>query len=294
MNKTKLTLKITGEIIEQYWPLTNVQAGEILSQSGERIVGALSAHEGNFVYKIADPSKTEAAIQKDTFAFDFLSRQNWPHIPKLLSTREDGPFQVIDDKFVYVMERVEGKAPERNPATWQELGRIAASLHEISGYPYQSSFTVESEIARFEEIASKVSFGSAYLEVARSLNDFGGLSQTLIHTDIGPHNSVQKQDGTIVLTDWDDVGIGTTILDLGFPLICHFVTEDLKTEEENARAFYASYFSHRSIPEREKDLIFDAGLLYALAYVPYGNTEKHWERIKFATEHKALISGWVR
>lgn len=287
-------LEVTENLLEQYWPLSNARIGEILSKSGERVVGSFSAKEGDFVFKIADPSKTKEAVQKDTFVFSFLRDKDWPHIPKLIATRSGGSHQNIGSKFIYVMERVEGKAPERNAETWKALGRIAAALHEIPDYPYQTSFTVESEISKLPEIAGKLPFGSEYMEVARSLRDLRELPQTLIHTDIGPHNSVQKNDGTIVLTDWDDAGIGTTILDLGFPLICHFVTEDLTTEAENAKSYYGSYFFQRNIPDKERDLIFDAELLYALIYVPYGNTDKHWERIKFAVGHQELIRSWMK
>lgn len=116
------------------------------------------------------------------------------------------------------------------------------------------------------------------------------LSQSLIHTDIGPHNAIKRHDGSIVLVDWDDAGVGTTILDLGFPLICHFVSEDLIFERENAKAFYDAYFSKRKLSTAERALIFDAGLFFALMYVPYGETQKHWERIKFSLVNKELIS----
>lgn len=278
------------EIFEKFWPLTEVKIGKVLQISGERIVCEISAKEGEFVFKIADSSKIEERIINDTFAFDFLKAKNFPYIPKLLKTKDSKNYHKLEEKFVYVMERVEGKPAERTIENWKQLGNITAELHDIPQYPCKTLFAVHSEIPKFKETADKLPFGKEYMEIVSRLPNFEGLSQSLIHTDIGPHNAIQRLDNLIVLVDWDDAGVGMTILDLGFPLICHFVTEDKVFEKEKAKAFYDAYFAKRQLPNKEKSLIFDAGLFFALMYVPYGNTQKHWERIKFAIANKELIS----
>lgn len=291
---SRASIGFSKEDFENSWPLTNVKIGKILQKSGERIVCELSSSEGNFVFKIADPSKTEEKLKRDIFAFDFLKTKNFQNIPTLLKTKEGDGYKRLDNQFVYVMERIDGKTPERTPENWARLGEIAARLHGISDYPYETLFTVESETPKFAETAKKLSFADEYMKFVESLPNFSGLSTSLIHTDIGPHNAIQKPDGVIVLTDWDDAGIGTTILDLGFPLICHFVTHELNFEKEKAEAFYSTYFSKRNLPDTEKSLIFDASLFFALMYIPYGDTEKHWQRIKFAVQNKKLISSVLK
>ena len=278
------------EDFENFWPLTNIEIGKILQKSGERIVCELLSNEGNFVFKIADPSKTEERLKRDIFAFDFLKLKNFQNIPALLKTKDGCGYKKLGNQFVYVMERIDGKTPERTPENWVRLGEITAKLHNISDYPYETLFTVESEMPKFTETAKKLAFADEYIELVESLPDFSNLSTSLIHTDIGPHNAVQKPDGTIVLTDWDDAGVGIIILDLGFPLICHFITHELNFEKEKAEAFYTAYFSKRNLPDIERSLIFSAGLFFALIYVPYGDTEKNWQRIKFAVRNKEFIS----
>lgn len=284
----------TERIFENFWLLTDVKIGKVLQKSGERVVCELSANEGNFVFKVADQSKTEEKIKRDIFAFDFLKAKNFQNIPALLKTKEGNGYKKLNNHFVYVMERIHGEAPDRTPKNWARLGEIAAKLHNISDYPYRTLFTVESEMPKFVETAAKLSFAKEYMGFVDSLPNFSGLSMSLIHTDIGPHNAIQRPDGVIVLTDWDDAGVGTTILDLGFPLICHFVTHELNFEKEKASAFYNAYFSKRSLPDKERALIFDAGLFFALMYIPYGDTEKHWQRIKFAVENKELLSSVLK
>ena len=282
------------KVFEDFWPLTNVKIGKTLQKSGERIVCEISANEGSFVFKVADPSKTEEKIRRDVFVFDFLKTKNFQNMPTLLKTKGGDGYQKINNQFVYVMKRIDGKSPERTPKNWAQLGEIMANLHGISDYPYETLFTVESEMPKFSETAAKFPFEDEYMKLVESLPNFSGLSTSLIHTDIGPHNAIQRPDGLIVLTDWDDAGVGTTILDLGFPLICHFVTHELDFEKEKASAFYNTYFSKRRLPDKERALIFDAGLFFALMYIPYGDTKKHWRRIKFAVENKKLLSSVLR
>ncbi len=287
-------MKISGKVFETFWSLTNVKISKILQKSGERLVCEFSASEGFFVFKIADPSKTAEQIKRHTFAFDFLKGKSFENIPTLIKTKKEENYKNFGGKFVYVMERIDGKAPERTPKNWARLGEIAAKLHSVADYPYKTLFTVASEMPKFAKTAAKLPFGKEYMKLVKLLPSFSGLSTAFIHTDIGPHNAVQRPDGVIVLTDWDDAGVGTTILDLGFPLICHFVTHELEFEKENAAAFYKSYFAKSKLASKEKALIFDAGLFFALMYTPYGNTAKHWQRIKFAVKNKKLISAILK
>ena len=132
------------------------------------------------------------------------------------------------------------------------------------------------------------------MAIAHELPDFRGVSQSVIHTDLSLPNAIRRPDGLMALIDWDDAGLGPTILDLGFPLLCYFVcVEDLNFERGRARAFFGTYFSRRSLPEWEKDLIFDAGLFYLLIYCTFGDTERKWLRLRYALKNRALIESVV-
>ncbi len=157
------------------------------------------------------------------------------------------------------MEYIEGEKAERTTDNWRAIGKIAAQLHKIKDYPYETAFVFESERQNFPDIARQLPFGDEWLKIAQNLSDLSGLPKALIHTDIGLNNVMQRADGTLVVIDWDDVGVGTRILDLGFPLICHFVTEDLVFEQEKAIAFYDSYTAEQRLTEEEKRGLFDAG-----------------------------------
>lgn len=162
------------EIFEAFWPLTNAKIGKILQKSGERMVYEISAEEGEFVFKIADPSKTKEGIINDTFVFDFLKNKNFPHVPKLLKTKDRANYHKIEGKFVYVMERVEGNLPERTAENWRQLGEIAARLHDVSEYPHKTLFTIQSEMPKFNGIADKLPFGKEYMKIVDRLPNFDG------------------------------------------------------------------------------------------------------------------------
>ena len=291
----------TTELFEHIWPFSNAKFGKVLQQTGGRVACEIFANEGTFVFKGANPEAAEEDIIRDTFAFHFLKDKNFRHIPTLLKTRAGENYRNVDGRFVYVMEHIEGSKEGRSPEKWACLAEIAAELHDITDYPYESLFTIQSELAQLEERAAELPFRKEFMEVVKELPSFEGLSQSVIHTDLGLDNAIVQPDKTMILVDWDDVGVGTTILDLGFPLLFYFVDlEDFVTEKaglvwptklrSRATAFYNAYFSKRTLPDREKDLIFDAGLFLALIYTPLGDVDRNWQRIKFAMKNRDLIA----
>jgi thiamine kinase-like enzyme len=136
----------------------------------------------------------------------------------------------------------------------------------------------------------RVSFGYDYLRLVQSLPKFEGLSEALIHTDLGWNNVIQQQDGKLLIIDWDAAGRGVSVFDIGLPLILHFVTSGLSFERDKAAAYYDAYFANRSLAPEDRAMIFDAGLFFALAYMPHGDPNNNWARIQFAIENKKLIS----
>ena len=285
---------IESLFIEAHWPLSNVVIGSVLQESGERITGQLQSTEGNFIYKIADESKKSTSLDKDLFIFEFLSERGFPHIPKLLKTRNARLYHIEEGRCIYLLEYIAGKNLESTPETYQKLGEITAKLHNIAGYPYETEFDTKVIIKEhLPERVDKLSFKEEYLKLVNSLPDFSGLPKALIHTDIGRLNAIEKRDGNLVLVDWDDVGAGPAVLDISFPLIQQFISEDCSFFPENAQAFYRSYFSRRKMSKEEKTYIFDAGLFFALDYIAYGDVHKRWQRIQWALKHREEIESVI-
>lgn len=285
MNKE---FELTTAAVEAHWPLHNVRFGKILQQSGERITAEFTADQGRFVYKIADPIKTLAAMEKDTAVFDLLVQRNFSHVPKLLATKDRRNFKQIGSKFVYVMEFIAGAKPPETPETFAKLAGIMAELHGIKDYPYQTDFKASAVIPDLLANSAQYSFGAEYSELLQRLPNFDNFPQALIHTDINPGNSVQRPDSSIVLVDWDDAGIGTRVLDLGAVAGNLFISEDRIYKQENAAAFFHAYLAKQTLTAAEIEHIFDAALFFACMYIIYGaGPEVRWQRIKEALANRS-------
>jgi hypothetical protein len=187
------------------------------------------------------------------------------------------------------MEFVEGSTPKSTDYNWFKVGKIAALLHNIEDYPHTTLFSLDSVKDEFFNLSRKYSFGNEYWNLVEALPDFNRLPTALIHTDIQLQNTILTKNGNIILTDWDDAGKGPTVLDLGFPLICKFISRQLTIRRSMAASFYQGYSSLRQISDEEKEFIFDAGLFYALLYIKYGIARLNWEKIKYAIRNKELI-----
>ncbi len=285
-------MEIDPKILEKYWPVENVAIEKVFLQlsSHGRTAAKFSATEGDFVYKIASNYKTADALQKELGVFDFLNAKDFKHISELVKTKDGKLFQQVDGKLVYVLKYIEGENPKSNPVSWKKIGEVTAELHTIQGYPFESDFKPAEIIAKhFPERAATLPFGEEYMKIASTIRDFGSLSKALVHTDISCSNSIETPDGNIIFVDWDDAGMNPAVLDVGFPLISQFISEDGEFQQENAKAFYSAYFSKRKITDEEKDHIFDAALFVALFYIIYGDIEKRWKKIQWAIENKEKL-----
>ena len=288
--KNRVMIKIAKEQIEKNWPLTKVEIGNIFQAKEARVVCKIKSAEGVFVLKSIGSLRTEEEIKRDTKILNFLASSGFFHAPRLLKTRKGEDFEYLDGSHLYLMEFVEGKPPLETVENWSKLGEITAQLHDLSGYDVDSLFLPAKEIDKMLKESNSFSFSDEYKKLLCYLPDFASLSKSIIHTDIGLHNAIEKSDSSLTLLDWDDSGRGPSVLDLGYPLICQFITSGLVFKREMAQAFYNSYFSGKSFPISEKKFIFDAALFFALAYLKYGDVDSNWKRIKFAVKNRDLIS----
>ncbi len=289
-------MQLTTDFFQEHWPISNISIGDILKTTeGGREVGIVNSDEGTFVYKVADEWKTIEALNRDLLAFELLPQKGFTHIPRLLKTKDGNTHARIENRCVYLLEYVGEKKPDPTVETYAKLGEITAELHQIQNYPHKTDFHPAPIIAKdLVTIADRLPFRDEYVKLVRSLPTFDALPQALIHTDISPGNAIEKENGDLVFIDWDDVGVGIRMLDIAFPLIQQFVSEDGEFFEENARAFYAAYCSKVKLTADEMNNLFPAALFIALMYIIYGDTEKRWKRILWAIENRMILEGVVR
>lgn len=282
-------MKVTKEFIETNWSLTDVKIKEMSSQGMAGTVGIVESKEGKYTYKISGSWKTPENLDKDLGAYDFLNNSGFKYISQLLQTKNTKRFVEVDSKLIYLIKFIEGLHPAFIPETYSELGKITAELHSIKAFPFESNYRPASAIPQLIEKAEKYPFKEEYVAILKNIPDFTHLPIVPIHTEITPGNVIQMLGGKIVVIDWDEVGLGPAVLDLGVGLINHLVTEDLEVLEENAEAYYSAYRSVRKISDEENKYMYDAALFWACCWVSYGNIEKRWKRIKWALENRKLL-----
>lgn len=252
-------------------------------------VGIVEADEGRFTYKVAGPWKKAEKLDRDLSAFEFLNGQGFPYISQLLKTTDDRRFLKIDDELVYLIKYVEGGHPSATTETYGQLGVITAALHAIKDFPFETDYKPADALPDMMKRAETYTFGEEYRRVLLALPDFTKLTIVPIHTEITVSNVIQAENGAITVIDWDEVGLGPAVLDLGVAVINNFITEDLEVLGANARAYYDAYFSRQAMSEAEKKYIFDAGVFWACSVIPYGDADKRWKRIKWALENRGVI-----
>ncbi len=278
------------KFIEKNRNLTDVKIDSLLQNWWDRFVYKISSKEWIFVFKLSWEEKTEQNIIKDLYIFDYSERNNFVYLPNLLRTKEDKNYIKYKNRFAFMMEFIDWWEPENNTKNWKEIWKTMAKLHNLKNYKYETGFTPKSEKEIFKQTAKDLPFENEYLKLVNWLPNLDNCSKSVIHSDIWLHNTIQNKEWKIFFIDWDDCWIWITILDLWFPLISIFLNHDLQFDNENAKAFYNSYFENRKLPEEDKNMIFDAALFFVLMYIPYWDKDKNWKRIQFAIKNRDMIS----
>lgn len=261
------------------------------------MVEFIETTHGNFVLKLAPRLRAEADVVRDLAVLAYLKARHYNCCPEIVTTGAGSLYRKLGSRVAYLLKYVEGKQPDSTPETWSKLGNATAELHSFPGFPYPTTFSLGNVKYEFKALSEKSIDKQRFMELATVLPNLDVLPKTLIHSDIGPHNTVLTPEGGVVLIDWDDAGKGVRILDLGYPLICQFISYTTNTPSfnaPNAKAFYGSYFAAiHEFTGDERRHIFDAALFYALIYSVYGDQRRNWQRIEYAQAQRRKIESLI-
>lgn len=276
--------------IQDNWFLDNINL-HLLQNKGGRYVYKIDCNQGDYVLKMSNSAKSYEEMIRDLYIFDGGREQGFTNIPKLLKGKDSSMVISYEDRFGFIMEYIDGGNPDDTKEDWEKIAQLTAQLHKVKHCKYNTNLTVDAEKKWIQEQSQKLSFGQEYKHLFDDLADFLAFPQTFIHTDIGLHNCAKNKEGEIFFLDWDGAGMGARILDIGFPLISQFVSSDCAIHEENIKTFYKTYFEKTNIrvSKKEKEAIFDASLFFSLIYIPYGNIQKNWEKVKYAVKNKDYL-----
>lgn len=188
------------------------------------------------------------------------------------------------------MEYLAGNRPVASPSTWAQLRVIARKLNAHRDYPHPYAIETEGALAELREQAKHHPHSVRFQTLISWLTPLlQAPNDGLVHGEINLPNAAYRSDGTLVLLDWDEAESASTVLELGYPLIVVFLSEDLQLHQAPGRAFYQSYYAGTPPADDEKELVFLAALFHGLRYMKFANQQRRWERICYAVAHKEQL-----
>lgn len=285
---------INLEKILRNWRMNEKDIVEQFHKDTIRQIYKVNNSKQDFVLKGIPETVSENEIRNNVQAHLFLGNEK-EIAPKIYKTIEGSFYIHSDGYWFYLMEYIDGRSMDETPEDEFLIGRLAKKLHSYTGYSVKSSMSQSTE--RFYEWFSERAFKKEFDSILDSLPDFLEYDQCLIHSDIGPHNVMLRNNGDLVFIDLDNTGIGSRYLDLGWPFIMQFVDYDHNTEEMRyrfglAEMFLDGYYKDELIKRSEYDLIWNGAIYMHIAYMQcYGPdaVESLWNILTFGMKQKEIL-----
>lgn len=274
--------------LQEYWGLTGVTAVERLQTFPTRFVQRISSEQGCFAVKVdAEPG---AAVEGSACVQLAVGAALPRHVPSIKRDRSGALAVVEQGQRITVAEDISGGRPASNIRTSSRLGALLADLHALPSVPRPYAIPVPAAADELARQANDYPFAATFRTLSDRVRRIADQPAATIHGELNLSNVVQRCDGDLVLVDWDQAGTGPIALDLGYPLICVFLHEDLSWHAEQAAAFYTGYIEHSTAQLPAAETIFDAAILHAMRYVGFANTTDRWARIEHALAHEADLA----
>lgn len=280
------------DVLDSHWGLTGVTVIERLQTYSTRQVRRITSDQGRFAVKV---DYGAALVNREIGHVQAAVARALPrHVPMILPDRS-GAFVVVNKGLsIAVHEDIDGGRPSSSAYTWSRLGALLATLHSLPPDPRPFAIPLHAAVNELSEHAAGYAFATQFRMLAERLRRIGGHPAATIHGEVNLSNVLQRSTGDLVLVDWDQAGAGPVALDLGYPLICVFLEEDLSWHPNHAAAFYSTYRDTSTSVLPAPEQIFDAALLHAMRYLRFANTPARWARVKHAVSRENELTEMLR
>lgn len=285
------------EKVLKNWGISEEEIVAQFHKDTVRKIYRVSHNKQDFVLKGIPETVPENEIWNNVQAHLFLG--NGKKIaPRIYKTTEGSFYIRCEGYWFYLMEYIDGRSMEETPEDEFLIGRLAKKLHSYTEYGVKSSMSQSTD--RFYEWFPERAFKKEFDSILDSLPNFSEYDQCLIHSDIGPHNVMLRNNGGPVFIDLDDTGIGSRYLDLGWPFIMQFVdfnhtTEEMRYRFDLAERFLDGYYESELIKRCEYDLIWHGAVYMHISYMQcYGPdaVDSLWNILTFGMKQKEVL--WKR
>lgn len=267
---------VSGHFGQQISSLT-----PLLHTSYKHIYKAECEQGKGLVLRLYGPQTEKSSLQNHATNLLFLERNAIP-AERLLRTSSGGNTLALDEWELLVTTFIEGQPLGSSLRTFHLLGKILGQLHSIAPLsakqPLPASQLLPTQeiaygLAELSAVAKQVpgSLRSRYdllIAALRSMPNYEELPQVFIHGDCHPGNGIHSISGDIVLVDWEDAGLGPSIVDLAYLVLsCDqlapwLLQSDFRGSnpwpEERLRAVIEGYTSQRTLTSEELNIFPDA------------------------------------
>ncbi len=282
---------MSEELIRQalavQWNISDVlRVTEVKKVASGRMMFRVDTHTRSYALKICAPTRRKQVVEKDIQCLKFLERSRFPACILHDPLHGEG-YGMINESYAYVYDWIEGLDAESTVETFEKLGDMMGRLHTIpEPYAFRSDFILKNEVQKLRSAAVAKGIDQKYRDLLSSIRDVDHLPQGMIHTDIGPHNALQRPDGTILIIDWEDAGLGPLIVDIGWELE-QCLSDTSVFEIEKAKAFLQAYQAHRKLTLEEINHTYDVALFFAFLYWIDEQKEFGAKRIEWLASNRA-------
>ncbi len=288
MTSMKLERESMKPDLLRQWKMADEFDLSLVKESADgRMLFRVDSKQAAYALKIYPSAKAQAAVKKDIAILRFLANHHFP-VPILYEPINGEGFGMINGRYAFLYQWVEGQHPSSTVSTFRKLGDLTGQLHCIStAYPYPSDFSPSREIRQCISFAEQEGVDKKYINLLLSLPDLGQFPQGIMHTDIGPHNVLESANHELIVVDWDDAGTGSMLLDISW-LLEQCLSNTCIFDHAKARACLLAYQKHRQLIHQEITHIYDATLFFALLYwaCPGGQKEFGRKRIDWLINHR--------
>jgi len=289
---------------------------EILRDNNQRTIAKIDNNNNNtWVLRVYPTDSCHyQGLPVKSAVLNFLEHNNYPS-PRIVKTTEGEYIATDSSRRTILITYIEGKEADCSQPSLHAIGCSLGHLHSIklsvdndvflSDSLHSPSQQIQKSINELSRISNKVlnDTKQAYDDFMSSLNQLDALEntpKTIIHTDPCTENAVISKTGEAIFIDWDDAGIGHTLIDLGY-LLCtsesdQEFTPNLRPTPDRIKVIIDGYRQYRSLTTIEQETLvhgirFSATLYGANHLVKFieGSVNElewkwWWARCKAATE----------